>query len=195
MKAIKLLSSGRAPGSDAIPAEIYKAGDTPGAGRWQSYFTLCGEKKPSIKKSRMHQLSTYLNGKGIRSCVIIIVAPLYCRLLGRSLQDFYLTDRMNTFGRSRLLPESKCGFRKDRRTIDMIFTERQLQEKCQEQNMDSTWPLLTLPKHFAQSVVRVFGKLWPTKFIAMVRQFHDGVLARVQNDGEFFLSIPCDKWC
>ena len=25
----------------------------------------------------------------------------------------------------------------------------------------------------------------PTKFIAMTRQFHDGMLARVQNDGEF----------
>ena len=25
----------------------------------------------------------------------------------------------------------------------------------------------------------------PTKFIAMVRQFHDGMLVRVQNDGEF----------
>ena len=34
----------------------------------------------------------------------------------------------------------------------------------------------------------------PAKFIAMVRQFHDGMLARVQNDGEFFLSISCDKW-
>ena len=29
MKAIKLLSSGKAPGLDAIPAEIYKAGGTP----------------------------------------------------------------------------------------------------------------------------------------------------------------------
>ena len=29
MKAIKLLSSGMAPGSDAIPAEIYKAGGPP----------------------------------------------------------------------------------------------------------------------------------------------------------------------
>ena len=25
----------------------------------------------------------------------------------------------------------------------------------------------------------------PAKFIAMVRQFHDGMLARVQNDGKF----------
>ena len=29
VRAIKLLSSGKAPGSDAIPAEIYKAGDPP----------------------------------------------------------------------------------------------------------------------------------------------------------------------
>ena len=31
------------------------------------------------------------------------------------------------------LPESQCGFRKDRGTIDMIFTARRLQEKCQKE--------------------------------------------------------------
>ena len=30
----------------------------------------------------------------------------------------------------------------------------------------------------------------PTKFIAMLRQFHDGMLARVQNDGEFSDPFP-----
>ena len=30
----------------------------------------------------------------------------------------------------------------------------------------------------------------PTKFIAIVRQFHDGMLARVQNDGEFSDPFP-----
>ena len=30
----------------------------------------------------------------------------------------------------------------------------------------------------------------PTKFIAMVRQFNDGMLARVQNDGEFSDPFP-----
>ena len=38
-----------------------------------------------------------------------------------------LLNRLNE--QSRLLPESQCGFRKDRGTIGMIFTERQLQEK------------------------------------------------------------------
>ena len=40
VKAIKLLSSGKAPGSDAIHAEIYKAGGLPAAEKL-SYFTLC----------------------------------------------------------------------------------------------------------------------------------------------------------
>ena len=31
---------------------------------------------------------------------------------------------------------------------------------------------------------------YPVKFIAMVRQFHDGMLARVQNDGEFSDPFP-----
>jgi hypothetical protein len=35
-----------------------------------------------------------------------------------------------------LLPESQCGFRKSRSMVDMIFTARQLQEKCREQHQD-----------------------------------------------------------
>ena len=32
----------------------------------------------------------------------------------------------------RIYPESQCGFRAERSTIDMIFSLRQLQEKCRE---------------------------------------------------------------
>ena len=83
VKTIKLLSSGKAPGSDAIPAEIYKAGGSPVAEKL-SYFTLCREKKPALKNSRMQQLSTYSKGKGILKSVTLIEASL-CQLLGRSL--------------------------------------------------------------------------------------------------------------
>ena len=96
VKAIKLLSSGKVPGSDAIPAEIYKAGGPPIAEKL-TYFTLCGEKKPSLKNSRMQQLSTYLKRKEILKSVTIIEASLYCQLLGRFLLGSYWTDWMNTW--------------------------------------------------------------------------------------------------
>ena len=97
--------------------------------------------------------------------------------------------------RSGLLPESQCGFRKNRGTIDMIFTARQLQEKCQEQNVDLYMTFVDLTKAFDTvsreglwKIMAMFG--CPAKFIAKVRQFHDGMLARVQNDGEFSYSLP-----
>ena len=34
-----------------------------------------------------------------------------------------------------LIPKSQCGYGKDRVTIGMIFTAKQIQEKCKEQNV------------------------------------------------------------
>ena len=60
-----------------------------------------------------------------------------------------LLNRLNEhLERSELLPESQCGFRKNRGTVDMIFTARQLQEKCQEQNMDLYMTFVDLTKAF-----------------------------------------------
>ena len=77
----------------------------------------------------------------------------------------------------------------------MIFTARQLQEKCQEQNVDLYMTLVDLTKAFDTVSREGFWKIMakfgcPAKFIAMVRQFHDGMLARVQNDGEFSDPFP-----
>ena len=94
-----------------------------------------------------------------------------------------------------LIPESQCGFRKDKGTIDMIFTARQLQEKCQEQNVDlyMTFDDLitafdTVSRNGLWKIMVNFG--CPPSFIAMVRQFHDGMQARVQNDGEYSEPFP-----
>ena len=45
VKAIKLLSSGKAPGSDAIPAEIYKAGGPPVAEKLNELFHIMWRKE------------------------------------------------------------------------------------------------------------------------------------------------------
>ena len=46
------------------------------------------------------------------------------------------------------IPENQCGFRKDRVTIDMIFTTRKLQEKSQKQNVDLYTTFVDLTKAF-----------------------------------------------
>ena len=77
----------------------------------------------------------------------------------------------------------------------MIFTARQLQENCQEQNMDLYMTIVDLTKAFytvsRKGLWKIMAKFGcPTKFIAMMRQFHDGMLAWVQNDGEFSDRFP-----
>ena len=136
-------------------------------------------------------ISTYSKGKEILVCdnhpgtsLLSVAGKILARVLLNRLNEHH--------EQSGLLPESQCGFKKDRGTIDMIFTARQLQEKCQEQNVD-----LYMTFDTAFDTVSLEG-LWkinakfgcPAKFIAMVRQFHDGMLARVQNDGEFSDPFP-----
>ena len=77
----------------------------------------------------------------------------------------------------------------------MVFAARQLQEKCQEQNIDLYSTYIDLTKAF--DIVNRDG-LWrisekygcPVKFITIVRQFHDGIHGRVQGNGESSLAFP-----
>ena len=85
-------------------------------------------------------------------------------------------------------------------TIGIIFTARQLQEKCQVQNVNLYMTFVDLTKAFDTvsreglwKIMANFG--CPAKFIAVVWQLHDGMLALVQNDGEFSDPFPVAKWC
>ncbi|KAJ1154030.1 hypothetical protein NDU88_006787 [Pleurodeles waltl] len=85
------------------------------------------------------------------------------------------------------LLESQCGFREDQGTVDMIFAAHQLRENCQEQDRDLYTTFVDLNKAFDTvgheglwRIVEMFG--CPGKFISMVRQFQDGMLARVLDD-------------
>ena len=64
----------------------------------------------------------------------------------------------------------------------MLFTARQLQEKCQEQNVDLCMTFVDLTKAFdtvsREGLWKIMAKFGcPAKFIAMVRQFHYGTYA------------------
>ncbi|VDM05703.1 unnamed protein product [Schistocephalus solidus] len=100
--------------------------------------------------------------------------------------DRILLNRLNAHLEQGLLPESQCGFRRQRGTIDMIFAARQLQEKCQEMRTHFYTTFVDLTKAF--DTVNCDG-LWKIMqkfgccFTHIVRQLHDGMMARVADNG------------
>ena len=77
----------------------------------------------------------------------------------------------------------------------MVFTTTQLQGECQEQILslyiifvDLTKTFDTVSHYWLWNIMHRFG--CPHRFITLVRQFHDGMLARVQDHGEFQQPFP-----
>ena len=103
---------------------------------------------PTGKKRRMHN-PPLQNGKEICKYVIIRGSSLLCRLLERHLQKKVrekslqvLLNQLNVrLDQNGLIPESQYGFRKERGTLEMIFTARQPQKKCQEQKCGPLYDL------------------------------------------------------
>nr|VZI21262.1 unnamed protein product [Spirometra erinaceieuropaei] len=99
-----------------------------------------------------------------------------------------LLNRLNNHLEQGLLPESQCGFRRHRGTTDMIFAARHLQEKCQEMRthlystfVDLTKAFDTVNREGLWKIMQKFSS--PERFTQMVRQLHDGMMARVTDNG------------
>ncbi|BHF58792.1 hypothetical protein SprV_0100174700 [Sparganum proliferum] len=99
-----------------------------------------------------------------------------------------LLNRLNNHLEQGLLPESQCGFRRHTGTTDTSFAARQLQEKCQEIRTHLLSSFVDLKKAFDTvnreglwKNLQKFG--YPERFIQMVRQLHDGMMARVTDNG------------
>ena len=70
----------------------------------------------------------------------------------------------------------------------MVFSARQLQEKCLEQHKDLYLIFIDLTKAFdtvdRPGLWAILSKIGcPDKFINIVRSFHDGMSARVRDGG------------
>jgi hypothetical protein len=131
--AIKLLSCVKASGSDSIPAKVYKADGLSLVEKLHEIFLQMWQQesipqdfKDASKVPLYKRNGNRPNCDNHRGISLLSIA-------GKILARIILTVSHLDQG---LLPESQCGFRKERGTIDMEFEERQLAEKCQEQNRD-----------------------------------------------------------
>ena len=85
-------------------------------------------------------------------------------------------------------PESQCGFRAGKGTVDMIFALRQIQEKSREQNNDLYMVFIDLTKAFdtvnRPALWKVLRKLGiPDNMLSVISSFHNGMKASVHAGG------------
>ena len=192
--AIRLLTSGKAPGSDAIPAEVYKEGGAALVAKLHQLFLLIWQSETVPQDFKDASIVHLYKRKGNRQTCDNHRGISLLSIAGKILARILL-NRLSVHLEKGLLPESQCGFRKERGTIDMIFAARQLQEKCQEQNADLYSTYVDLTKAFdtvsREGLWRIMAKYGcPRKFVTIIRQLHDGMCARVQDNGQTSEPFP-----
>lgn len=182
LSALRKTKDNKAPGGCGIPAEVWKYG---GEKLQRSLFNLIidiWEKEqvpqdwkdanitPIFKKGDRKECGNY---RGIS--LLSIAGKIMARIL---------LNRLNQDITAEVLPETQCGFRKGRSTMDMVFSLRQVQDKCQEQNMPLYAVFIDFTKAF-DTVSRdglwvVLEKLGcTTKMLNLIRSLHDGMQAQV----------------
>nr|VZI50330.1 unnamed protein product [Spirometra erinaceieuropaei] len=187
IRAVQQLSSGKAPGSNAIPAEVYKHGGPQLMDHLTALFQELwrqGEVPQDFKDATIVHLYERKGNRQVCDNHRGISLP---NIAGKIFAGILL-NRLNNHLEQGLLPESQCGFRRHRGTTDMIFAARQLQEKCQEMRthlystfVDLTKAFDTVNREGLWKIMQKFG--CPEQFTQMVRQLHDGMMARVTDNG------------
>ncbi|VDM02410.1 unnamed protein product [Schistocephalus solidus] len=147
IRAVQQISSGKAPGSDAIPPEVYKHSGCRLMAELTTFLQemWCQGQVPQdfkdativhlYKRKGNRQLCE--NHRGIS--LLNIAGKIFTRIL---------LNRLSGHLEQGLLPESQCCFRRHRRKTDMIFDAHQLQEKCQEMQTHLYTTFVELTKAF-----------------------------------------------
>ena len=127
-KAIQHLSSGKAPGTDTIPTEVYKAGGLSMAEKLTELFQCMWRKEAIPQDFKDASIIHLYKRKGNPQVCDNHRGISLLSVAGKILAKILLNRLDAHLDKAGLIPESQCGFRKDRGTIDMIFTARQLQD-------------------------------------------------------------------
>ena len=99
-----------------------------------------------------------------------------------------ILNRLTKHVSDNILPETPCGFHSGRGITDMIFTARQLREKCREHHRDLYIVFVDLTKAFdsvnRNLLWRLLSKIGcPCNLVNIIRSFHDDMSASVIDSG------------
>ena len=185
-KAINNLASRKAPGSDGIPPDLIKHCKTTLLQPLHEVLCECWNEGAVPQDMRDAKIVTLYKNKGERSdcnnyrgiSLLSIVGKVFARVILVRLQKLA----------ERVYPESQCGFRAERSTIDMVFSLRQLQEKCREQQMPLYIAFIDLTKAFdlvgREGLFKILSKIGcPPKLLSLIESFHTNMQGIVQFNG------------
>ena len=187
-KVINQLVSNKAPGNDCIPAEIFKFGGGSLIDKLLDLFVLIWETGSVPQNFKDASIIHLYKNKGARNVCDNHRGISLLSVAGKILARVVL-NRIITHVVPDVYPESQCGFRAGKGTIDMIFALRQIQEKAREQNNDLYMVFIDLTKAFdtvyRPALWKVLRKLSiPENMLSVISSFHDGMKASVRAGGE-----------
>ena len=192
-KAVRAMANWKAPGADSLPVELLKLDDPTREPVVLKHFHAIlvrvwrGEEIPQEWKDAvikvLHKKSDRSDCNNFRGISLVSHAgKVLLKIVANRLSDFCEAQQ--------ILPEEQCGFRPARSTISMLFVVRRLQELCRQRKIP-LYMCFVDPQKAYDSVDRQL--LWkvlaragvPSVMIDIIRQFHDGMRARVRmDDGE-----------
>jgi hypothetical protein len=187
VKACQQQKNSKAPGGDGIPADVWKYGPEELQGQLLLVLNQAwreGAVPQAWKDARI--CSLYKKGDradpgNYRGIALLVTA-------GKILTRVIVNRLVECF--DYLVPESQCGFRRGRSTVDMMFSVRQLQEKCREQRqplfscfVDLTKAYDTVHRGLLWQVLAKFGV--PPSMLSVIKDLHEGMKAvLLMGDGE-----------
>ena len=185
-KAIDSLASGTAPGSDGILPDLIKHCKTTLLLPLHVVLCQCWQEGSVPQDMRDAKIITLYKNKGERSdcnnyrgiSLLSAVGKVFARVILIRLQRLA----------EQVYPESQCRFRAGRSTADMIFSLRQLQEKCREQNMPLYVAFIDPTKAFdligRDGLFKVLQRIGcPPKLHNLIESFLSNMKGTVQFNG------------
>ena len=185
-EAVEMLRDGKSPGSDGIHPEIIKNGGSKLLCALHEIVQEAWRTAEVPQDWKDGQLVTIFKKGDRQLCgnyrgisLLSIPGKVFARVL---------LNRLSAHA-EQILSEAQCGFRRGRGTVDMIFSVKQIQEKCVEQNMPLYLILVDFTKAFDTVDRTALWKLLlkigcPNHFTNLISALHTGMKASVNLKGQ-----------
>lgn len=182
--AINDMKPRKSPGPDGIPSELFTHGGTSIRIFLFEVISLIWKEALVPNSWKDAILITIYKNKGDKAVCGNSRGISLLGIAGKIFARILLKRLINKISEA-ILPDSQCGFRANRSTMDMIFAARQLLEKSREQHRSLYVAFIDLSKAFdsvdRELLWKILRKSGCTEhFTKLIQCLHDGMTVRIR---------------